>query len=74
MGTAKENTADSVMKARNARGERNGHSKLTEPDVREIKSLYKSGFFTHKMLSRKFHICGEVVNGILNGYYWKHVS
>ena len=39
LGTQKDNQRDSIKKERNAKGEKQGHSKLTEKDIMGIRKL-----------------------------------
>lgn len=49
-------------------------SKLTEADVREIRSLYKTKAFTQKALAERFHVSPTRICLIVNGMSWKHVE
>lgn len=76
MGTAADNRADSVSKDRHCRGERHGHAKLTENDVREIRKRFKkrsrsSGAIA---LAREFGVTFQTIWLVANGETWKHVS
>lgn len=55
------------------RGEKHGHSKLTESEVLEIKTLYATGEWTQKQLGEKFHVKRQSVGDILTGRTWKHI-
>ena len=73
LGTKAENTADMVKKGRHAYGERNGTSKLTDEQVRNIRSLYASGEFTQAELASRFSVHNVLISSIVRGERWKHV-
>jgi DNA-binding XRE family transcriptional regulator len=56
------------------RGESNGNSVLTERDVREIRSKYTTGRYTHKMLAERYGVGRTTVAYILSGKLWGHVA
>jgi hypothetical protein len=70
--TVYENMADMVEHGTVPLGERNGHAKLTEEDVREIKRL--RGKVTQRELAERFGITHSNVAQIHRGYSWKHVE
>jgi hypothetical protein len=73
VGTMKENMADRDGKGRQARGEMIKHSKLTEDEVIEIRSLHNSGV-TQKDLAEDFGVSGPMISYIVNYHCWKHVQ
>jgi len=56
-----------------ARGERHGAAKLTEEQVRAIRSTYAAGS-TQKQLCATFRISQGVVSAIINRKLWKTVA
>lgn len=54
-----------------ARGEKHGHSKLTESEVRELRYLGLT--MTHKQLAEKFGISQTTISNILSWKLWAHV-
>jgi hypothetical protein len=56
-----------------AKGIRNGRAKLTEAQVREIKSKYIRGVFGHSRLAKKFNVRPWVIKLIIDGRLWKHI-
>lgn len=68
-GTNVENQIDKVKKKRQAKGERNGRSKITEDDVRKIRSDKRSG----KAIGAEYGISDAMVYDIKNFKNWKHV-
>lgn len=73
LGTSAKNTADMVKKGRQARGERQGSSVLTEDKVREIRRLHKSGLGSRE-IANLFSVSSNTVQHILKGTRWKHVT
>lgn len=79
LGTHAENMADMVRKRRQARGdalsakvrgERNGHAKLTEDDVRAIRAA--TG--TNQDIASRFGVKHVVISQIRSRTRWRHVS
>lgn len=84
-GTPKQNTQDMVRKGRNhtgdkhylrqspekVRGERNPCSRLTEADVRAIRSL--AGKKTHAEIAAMYGVSPAAVSHVINRRNWKHV-
>ena len=69
LGTHSINMDDMVQKDRQASGECNGSSKLTEPQVLEMLTLRKEGYSQRK-LARKFNISQAQVWNIVNNKNW----
>lgn len=80
LGTAKDNTHDSIRKGRFSMpprmvGEANpGGGKLTETDVREIRRLYATRRFTLKQLGAMFKVTFAMISQIINCRSWSHVE
>ena len=55
------------------RGERNGHAKLTETEVIEIRTLYASGAWLQRDLATKFGLRLNAINRIICRKRWAHV-
>ncbi len=73
-GTHAQNMADSVSRDRHARGERNGHAKLSDKEILEIRTLYAEGKLFQKEIAAKFGIDQGHVSHIVNGQAWKHIK
>lgn len=56
------------------RGERNARSKLTNEDVREIRTLYAAGRATMRDLAKQFNVSTGPILGIVRGKLWTHVT
>ena len=66
-GTHVSNRADCVAKGRQARGERNGRSKLTAAQVAEIRS--DGGCIRH--LAQRYGVSDRCIRFILEGEHWQ---
>lgn len=62
---------DSIIRGRNAFGERNGSAKLKEQDV--IAILNSRGI-THKELALKYSVARTSITRIKSGQHWRHVT
>lgn len=76
-GTHLDNITDCVKKGRNkyprdTHGERNGHSKLTEREVCEIRRLYSEGV-RQSDLARRFSVSQSTILDIRKRRIWRHI-
>lgn len=69
-GTQKQNIADKVGKNRQAKGEMQGHHKLTEAQVSEIRQRANEGY---RKLCEEFQLVPSTVYRIWHGQAWKHL-
>jgi hypothetical protein len=73
-----ENYADRNAKGRQARGESSGRSRLTEADVREIRSSYRPTTIeapTNRLeLARSFGVSPQTIDKIVSRRSWVHVQ
>lgn len=69
LGDFDENMADMVNKGRQARGERNYHAKLTENQVREIRSLKG----TNRSIAERYNVTPSLISMIQSKRIWRHV-
>lgn len=70
--TTMQNQADRLVHGTHNRGERNGHAKLTEADVREILAL--KGVELQRKLAEKFGVSGQAISQIHIGKKWAWLS
>jgi hypothetical protein len=68
-GTYKDNYADSIIDGTNAKGETQGHSKLTEQQVREIRASDKRNC----ELAKIYNVHKGTISHIKRGINWKWV-
>lgn len=73
LGSALDNSTDMVQKGRQAKGNKNGNSKLDEEKVITIRSLHKNGY-SLKEISRQFNISKANTSDIVNRKTWIHVA
>jgi hypothetical protein len=71
LGTHEDNVRDRVERDRSAKGERNGRAKLTEDDVRFIRSDNEHSVC---QLAKMFNVDHKTIRNIKNYKTWKHVS
>lgn len=57
--------------SRSSKGETNGHHKLTENDVRELRRL--SGRVSQRKLAKRYKVSQQVISKAILGQTWKHV-
>lgn len=69
LGTHAENQRDKKIKGRAARGEANNKAKLTENDVREIRTLISQGLSSRQIAS-KFNVQHAAILTIKSGKNW----
>jgi len=69
LGTPRDNQDDKVAKNRHAKGERQGHSKLTEEQVKAIRDRAHEGY---RKLCDEFQLVPSTVYRIWHGQAWKH--
>ena len=70
VGTQQNNMTDKVRKNRQAKGISHGNAKLTEDQVREIKSSSETSI----KLAAKFDYSASMIRAIKNGNLWKHLE
>ena len=80
IGTQKENMQDMSKKGRGihpeekrARGSKNGNSKLTEKEVKEIREKYIPFKITHKKLAQEYNVSEPTIKNILNRKVWANI-
>lgn len=72
--TWEENSSDKIRHGTENTGERNGMSKLTEPQVFAIRELAASGALSQTEIGRRFGVRGTAVCRILSGKRWSHIA
>lgn len=72
LGTHADNMDDMFRKRRNAFGERQGHAKLTEDDVLQIRSL--AGTMSLAKIGTRYGVTPQAVHLIVHGKNWRHVT
>lgn len=66
-------TPNRDLKNRNAKGEKQGNSRLTKPEVIAIRRLGFAGV-KNKIIATAFNILPSHVSGIQTGVIWKHLK
>lgn len=72
IGTAAENSADAMSKGRTPRGERAGHAKLSDNDVRGIRWLMSEGSKLSDV-ARQFKVTPGTISCIRDRITWRHI-
>lgn len=67
LGTASDNVQDAMKKGRRV-------TKLTEDDVREMRSKYRTGEWSQNQLAEEYGVNQANVSDIVNRKYWQHVT
>ncbi len=77
LGSAMDNARDKVAKGRlrrgDAKGEANGHAKLTESDVRAIRARVAAGE-SQAAMAREFRVTAQSICDIVKLRRWRHVG
>ena len=73
LGTNADNTADMIRKGRSAIGEKQGQSKLTAKQVREIRRRWDAGGIKQRELANEYGVSRGAITGVIYRYNWKHV-
>ena len=73
IGTRQDNINDCVAKGRHARGSVNGHAKLTEEQVKEIRIKNNKGY-SNEDLAKEYKVSNSVISEIKTYKSWKHVK
>ncbi len=73
LGTQLDNIRDSIHRDRHARGERNGHARLNEEQVREIHALLSEGNLTQGEIGNRYGVGATMVCQIKRGHSWRHL-
>lgn len=75
LGTIDDNNKDKSKKGRaiGKRGENCHMAKLTESDVKKIRSLHETGEYSHTKLASMFGVCRPTITLIINRINWKHI-
>ena len=72
IGTHKDNMADAISNGIFPRGSKNGISKLTEKDVKEIRDINKT--YTQENIAKMYGVSRRTIGMILKNEIWKHVN
>jgi hypothetical protein len=67
------NQSDRKLHGTDNAGSKHGRSKLTEPEVMQIRALYKTGGFTQTQLAKQFGVSTPVICLIVNRRKWTHI-
>jgi hypothetical protein len=71
--TRVENQHDRFVHGTHNRGSRHGMSKLTTPQVLEIRALARSKVMSQHKLAKRYGVTQSCISMIVNGVAWRHV-
>lgn len=71
-GDFSQNMADMAARGRRVRGETFPQARLTEADVRAIRST--AGTITQREIAGRYGVCQAVISRVLGGRSWSHVA
>ena len=74
VGTCSDNLRDMVMKGRSSRGEKRWCAKLTEDDVRAIRTRYATGKVSTYSLAGEYGASQSAIQLVVHHKTWKHVE
>jgi hypothetical protein len=76
LGSPADNARDREDKCRGnqSKGEKHGHSKLTETQVREIRIKYANGGITQQQLALEYVVNRITINNIITRKNWFHIT
>lgn len=80
LGSQKSNFMDLLIKTRKHQintslfGSNNINSKLTENDVKEIRTLYSTNKANQKELADKYNVTPSTIGSIVRNESWRHVA
>lgn len=69
LGTQADNVADAVERGRTCRGERRANAKLTEDDVRAIRTDKRS----QRAIAAEYGVSQPTVGKVIRGEIWSHI-
>jgi hypothetical protein len=73
LGTISNNMQDKTSKGRQMQGEQVPSSKLTDDDVRLIRSLAANGIL-HRVIAHQFNLTRSAITNIVNRRSWQHIK
>jgi hypothetical protein len=74
LGTMKDNIQDMKEKGRSPHGDQHSRSKLTEKNVRRIKTMLAEGHMRVSEIARAFGVTHATIDCINRGTSWRHVK
>jgi hypothetical protein len=77
LGTRAENNADRTRKGRTSCGEEHVHRRLSESDVREIRTQFATGQWSPSALGKRYGVARSTVRAVVgrsSRTSWKHVQ
>lgn len=73
LGMPSDNMRDRDKKGRQAFGERQGCSKLTSEQVKQIRNMYNESNISQRSLAAQFNVNQRAIWAVLSNETWRHV-
>ena len=75
LGNQSDNMRDAVERKRfpNRKGELHPLAKLTDAQVKQIKTMYRPRVYTKRMIALRFNVAINTIKDIVEGRHWKHI-
>lgn len=74
LGTAKENAHDAISEGAMARGERHGHAKLTEAEVKAMRAIRAATGMSYRLIGERFGVALSQAWRVINDENWTHIA
>jgi len=72
-GTHAENQADRLRDGTSTRGIKHPQAKLTEEQVRAIRTIYSAGNISQERLAKEYGVSRETISHIVQRRLWSHI-
>lgn len=72
-GTHQDNMDDKTARGNTVKGEKNGFSKFTEEQIKNIRLEYSAGNVLQRRLAKKYNTSQTNISAIVRKEHWKHV-
>jgi hypothetical protein len=73
IGTHQDNMDQKVARERQTKGEEQGHAKLTDPEVLDIRARYATGRITQQGLAEEYAVDQALISRIVRRKIWTHI-
>jgi len=74
LGTNQDNSDDKVAKRRHGFGESHPRAKLTDEEVRAIRSSYERGGVSQMALAAEYGVHQSIISDVIRHVLWRHVK
>lgn len=74
LGTTQCNTQDRDLKGRQSKGEKHPCAKLTIENVKHIRQLYRTNWYSQSKLAAMFEVSVSVIGAVVRRETWRHIT